>query len=183
LSRGEGAVDIGITSPQYEQLTVTYHLSGSMGSFTACPALATVTWKPKRLQYPVGVWPSHRFLPKPPRRWMAGLPWAQPICDCAHLLCRKGGAGPDHSALVRSTRGVVGGATGTLSNPYRAYGGAPIVRSGKLPPELPPNSLAPAVRARHAQARRPLIDQPNRDQRGGDSTGTNASDGISRPVP
>ena len=33
LSRGEGAVDIGITSPQYEQLTVTYHLSGSMRSF------------------------------------------------------------------------------------------------------------------------------------------------------
>src|SRR5262245_29478503 len=32
LSRGEGAVDIGITSPQYEQLTVMYHLSGSMCS-------------------------------------------------------------------------------------------------------------------------------------------------------
>ena len=46
-----------------------------------------------QLQYPVGVWPSHRFLPKPPRRWMAGLPWARPMCDCAHLLCRKGGGG------------------------------------------------------------------------------------------
>ena len=46
-----------------------------------------------QLQYPVGVWPSHRFLPKPPRRWMAGLPWAQPSPDCAHLLCRKGGGG------------------------------------------------------------------------------------------
>src|SRR5262249_22654403 len=28
-SCGEGALEIGITSPQYEQLTVTYHLSGS----------------------------------------------------------------------------------------------------------------------------------------------------------
>ena len=27
-------MDIGITSPQYEQLSVTYHLSGSMRSFT-----------------------------------------------------------------------------------------------------------------------------------------------------
>ena len=41
LSRGAGAVDIGMTSPQYEQLTVTYHLSGSMGSFTNDPRVAT----------------------------------------------------------------------------------------------------------------------------------------------
>jgi hypothetical protein len=31
------AVETGITSPQYEQLTVTYHLSGSMRSFTNDP--------------------------------------------------------------------------------------------------------------------------------------------------
>jgi hypothetical protein len=30
-------VVIGITSPEYEQLTVTYHLSGSMGSLTLAP--------------------------------------------------------------------------------------------------------------------------------------------------
>jgi hypothetical protein len=109
-------VDIGIASPQYEQLTVTYHLSGSTcSSLTACPVSCQRSSAALSLGLPSSrnrYWepqPKFGILSASDRplwlfpRCLVGRTWAQPKGDCAHLLAARfrkmKGVGPDHSAL------------------------------------------------------------------------------------